>query len=74
MICWSVWIGKNPIAMSWIYTQQPIQILDAVYGLSHAKNKDDFRKSVQLVAAPGLNVMYGDAKGNVALVGNRNII
>ncbi|OIV43349.1 penicillin acylase family protein [Flavobacterium johnsoniae] len=57
---------KNPIAMSWIYTQQPIQILDAVYGLSHAKSKDDFKKSVQLVAAPGLNVMYGDAKGNVA--------
>jgi penicillin amidase len=58
--------SKNPIAMSWIFTQQPIQILDAVYGLSHAKNKDDFRKAVQLVAAPGLNVMYGDAKGNVA--------
>jgi len=57
---------KNPIAMSWIYTQQPIQILDAVYGLSHAKSKDDFKKAVQLVAAPGLNVMYGDAKGNVA--------
>jgi penicillin amidase len=57
---------KNPIAMSWIYTQQPIRILDAVYGLSHAKNKDDFRKATQLVAAPGLNVMYGDAKGNVA--------
>ncbi|MFZ0599541.1 MAG: penicillin acylase family protein, partial [Flavobacterium sp.] len=57
---------KNPVAMSWIYTQQPIQILDAVYGLSHAKSKDDFRKAVQLVAAPGLNVMYGDAKGNVA--------
>ncbi|GGF18639.1 penicillin acylase family protein [Flavobacterium limi] len=58
--------SKNPIAMSWIFTQQPIQILDAVYGLSHAKNKDDFKKSVQLVASPGLNVMYGDAKGNVA--------
>ncbi|KUJ60441.1 penicillin amidase [Flavobacteriaceae bacterium CRH] len=57
---------KNPIAMSWIYTQQPIQILDAVYGLSHAKSKDEFKKAVQLVAAPGLNVMYGDAKGNVA--------
>lgn len=56
---------KNPIAMSWIYTQQPIKILDAVYGLSHSKNKEDFKKAVQLVAAPGLNVMYGDAKGNV---------
>jgi penicillin amidase len=57
--------SKNPIAMSWIYTQQPIQILDAVYGMSHAKSKEDFKKGVQLVAAPGVNVMYGDAKGNV---------
>ncbi|WP_163400615.1 penicillin acylase family protein [Flavobacterium fluviatile] len=58
--------SKKPIAMSWIFTQQPILILDAVYGLSHAKSKDDFKKAVQLVASPGLNVMYGDAKGNVA--------
>jgi penicillin amidase len=57
---------KKPVAMSWIYTQQPIQILDAVYMLSHAKSKADFYKGVALIAAPGLNVMYGDAKGNVA--------
>lgn len=57
---------KNPVALSWIYTQQPIQILDAVYTLSHAKNMDDFHNGVALIAAPGLNVMYGDAKGNVA--------
>lgn len=57
---------KSPIAMLWTYTHQPIQILDAVYGLSHAKNKEQFRNAVKLVAAPGLNVMYGDAKGNVA--------
>ena len=56
----------KPVAMSWTYTQQPIQILDAVYMLSHAKSKDDFHKGVALIAAPGLNVMYGDAKGNVA--------
>ncbi|KRD62460.1 penicillin amidase [Flavobacterium sp. Root935] len=57
---------KTPIAMLWTYTHQPIQILDAVYGLSHAKSKDEFKNAVKLVAAPGLNVMYGDAKGNVA--------
>jgi penicillin amidase len=56
----------KPVSMSWIYTQQPIQILDAVYKLSHAKSKADFQKGVSLIAAPGLNVMYGDAKGNVA--------
>jgi penicillin amidase len=58
--------AKKPVAMSWIYTQQPLHILDAVYELSHAKSKADFKKGVALIAAPGLNVMYGDAKGNVA--------
>ncbi|PXY44850.1 penicillin acylase family protein [Flavobacterium hydrophilum] len=57
---------KNPIAMSWTYTREPIQILDVAYGLSHAGNKNDFKEAVKLIAAPGLNVMYGDAKGNVA--------
>lgn len=55
----------KPVALSWIYTQQPIRILDAVYLISHSKNKADFQKGVSLIAAPGLNVMYGDAKGNV---------
>ncbi|WP_281298141.1 penicillin acylase family protein [Flavobacterium limnophilum] len=58
--------GKKPFAMSWIYTQQPNHLLEAVYSLSHSKNLDDFRKGVSLIAAPGLNVMYGDAKGNIA--------
>ena len=57
---------KYPVAMSWIYTQQPIKILDATYALCHAKNVDDFRKNISLIAAPGLNIMYGDAKGNIA--------
>lgn len=55
----------NPVAMSWIYTEQPLHILDAVYGLSHAADMQDFQKNVGLIAAPGLNVMYGDAKGNI---------
>jgi penicillin amidase len=58
--------GTKPVAMSWIYTQQNNQILEAVYSLSHSKNLDDFRKGVSLIAAPGLNIMYGDAKGNIA--------
>jgi len=58
--------GTKPVAMSWIYTQQNNQILEAVYSLSHSKNLDDFRKGISLIAAPGLNIMYGDAKGNIA--------
>ena len=58
--------GAKPVAMSWIYTQQKNQIIEAVYALSHSKNFENFRKGVSLIAAPGLNIMYGDAKGNIA--------
>lgn len=57
---------KNPIAMQWIYTQQPIKILDATYALCHAKNLNNFKENIPLIAAPGLNIMYGDATGNIA--------
>lgn len=60
--------NKKPVALSWIYTQQENRILDAVYALSHAKNLDDFHKGVGLIHAPGLNVMYGDAKNNIAWI------
>ena len=58
--------GTKPVAMSWIYTQQNNQILESVYALSHSKNLNEFRKGVSLIAAPGLNIMYGDSKGNIA--------
>ncbi|RAR49692.1 penicillin acylase family protein [Flavobacterium lacus] len=58
----------KPISMWWTYLQHKNQILDAVYALSHAKNVDDFHQSIELIAAPGLNIMYGDAKGNIAWI------
>ncbi len=57
---------KKPVSLSWIFTQQPIKIIDAVFGLSHAKNLSEFQKATAIIAAPGLNIMYGDAKNNVA--------
>ena len=60
--------SSKPIAMSWVYTQHNNQILDAVYALSHAKNVTDFYHSVELIHAPGLNVMYGDAQNNIAWI------
>ncbi len=59
--------GKS-VAMSWIYTQQKNQILNAIYELSHATNLEHFHKNIELIHAPGFNVMYGDAKGNIAWV------
>lgn len=57
---------QKPVSFSWIYTQQPNKILDAVYGLSRANNIEEFQKSVSYIVAPGLNIMYGDAKNNIA--------
>ncbi|WP_159949008.1 penicillin acylase family protein [Polaribacter septentrionalilitoris] len=58
-------IDERPIAMNWIYTQLPNDLLDVCYGISHANSMDDFKQSVSKIHAPGLNVMYGDAKDNV---------
>ena len=60
--------SNKPIAMSWIYTQQKNQILQAVHSLSHSKNVDDFYDGVSLISAPGLNVMYGDAQNNIGWI------
>ena len=56
----------QPISMSWIYDKVDNKVMDAVYGMSHAQNLEDFQKALPLIHAPGLNIMYGDAEGNVA--------
>jgi len=58
--------GDRPIAMSWVYTQMENKVIDALYGLSHSNNLDEFKDALPNIHAPGLNIMYGDAKGNIA--------
>ena len=56
---------ERPIAMNWIYTQLPNEMLEVSYGISHSNSIGDFKKNVAKIHAPGLNVMYGDAKKNI---------
>ena len=56
---------EKPVAMNWIYTQLPNKLLEASYKMSHANSLQDFKSGTAKIHAPGLNVMYGDAKGNV---------
>ena len=56
----------RPIAMQWIYTKLNNQILDVAYEISHAKNLLEFKEAARKLHAPGLNMMYGDAKNNIA--------
>jgi len=56
----------DPIAMSWMYTQFDVEVLDALYKISNATSMEDVKKGASMIHAPGLNIMYGDAQGNVA--------
>ena len=56
----------EPIAMSWIYTQFDVEVLAALYTISRATEMKDVKKGASMIHAPGLNIMYGDAAGNVA--------
>ena len=58
--------NNNPIAMFWAYTQFDGHVLDALYIISNAKEMNDVKKGASIIHAPGLNIMYGDAKGNIA--------
>ena len=55
-----------PIAMSWIFTKFENKMLNALYTISRANELKDVKKGASMIYAPGLNIMYGDAKGNVA--------
>ena len=56
----------EPVAMAWVYTQFDVEILAALHTISRATKMEDIKKGASMIHAPGLNIMYGDAKGNVA--------
>jgi len=58
--------GERPIAMSWIYTQLPNAVMQGLFQMNTATNLMEFQQGLPKIHAPGLNIMYGDAKGNVA--------
>ncbi|NNE76823.1 MAG: penicillin acylase family protein, partial [Pricia sp.] len=58
--------GTRPVSMWWTYTQLDNKVLNALYNLTHAQYKLEFQNSLHEIHAPGLNMMYGDADGNVA--------
>ncbi|WP_347173597.1 penicillin acylase family protein [Polaribacter uvawellassae] len=57
---------KRPMAMQWIYTKLNNELLEVGYDLSHSNSLAEFKKGARKLHAPGLNIMYGDAKNNIA--------
>ncbi|MEM1258151.1 MAG: penicillin acylase family protein [Bacteroidota bacterium] len=58
--------GERPVSMHWLFTQFENRLIHGLYGINHAKTMEEFAASLPEIHAPGLNVMYGDAKGNIA--------
>lgn len=59
---------EKPVAMQWEYLIGENKILEALYSLSHSADFKDFKESVSLIHAPGLNIMYGDSQNNIAWI------
>ncbi|MGI9533244.1 penicillin acylase family protein [Lutimonas sp.] len=57
---------EESITMDWIYTKFENEMLEASYHLSHSSSLQEFKDGVGKIVAPGLNIMYGDARGNIA--------
>jgi len=57
---------EDIVSMYWVTTRFPNYMLEAMYGLVSAKSLSEVEKSASMIHGPGLNVMYGDAEGNIA--------
>ncbi|WP_068825301.1 penicillin acylase family protein [Pseudomonas sp. BMS12] len=57
--------GKTPIAMWWAFLETENPILDAFYQLGRADSLGKARAAVEKIEAPGLNVIYANASGDI---------
>lgn len=56
----------NPISVYWVYNHFPATTIQAAWQMAFAKNINQMQSGASLINAPGLNIVYGDAEGNIA--------
>ena len=61
-------LDKNEDAVSvwWAFPGFESRLAEAFYSLNHSSKIKDAEYAASLMYAPGLNIMYGDAEGNIA--------
>ena len=59
-------LGTTPIAMWWAFLETENPLLDAFYELNRANTLDKARAAASKIHAPGLNVVWANAAGNIA--------
>ena len=57
--------GNTPVALWWAFLETGNPILDAFYALNRADTLDKARAAASLVHAPGLNVVWANATGDI---------
>ena len=58
-------VGKTPIAMWWGFLESPNPILEGFYQLNRADTLAKARSAAAKVQAPGLNIVWANAKGDI---------
>ena len=57
--------GTQPVAMWWAYLETENPVLEAFYRLDRAETLDKARDAASLIHAPGLNVVWASAAGDI---------
>lgn len=57
---------EQPIALWWAFQNTENQMIEAFYSLPTANTLEKAEKSAKMIHAPGLNLMYANANGDIA--------
>jgi penicillin amidase len=57
--------GTQPVAMWWAYLETENPVLEGFYRLDRAETLDKARDATSLIHAPGLNVVWANAAGDI---------
>ncbi|MDH0863785.1 penicillin acylase family protein [Mitsuaria sp. GD03876] len=58
--------GERPVAMWWAFLETENPVLDGFYRLGRADTLDRARDAASLIHAPGLNIVWANATGDIA--------
>jgi penicillin amidase len=58
--------GNTPIAMWWAFLETENPIFEAFYALNRADTRDKARAASEQIHAPGLNILWANAAGDIA--------
>ncbi len=59
--------AKQPVSLRWGFYLPDNDPLAALYGINQATNVEEFQNALKTMLAPGLAIVYADAKGHIGL-------